>query len=99
MPMATKKTLIDPLTGFAYVLKGCVVTSGYVCVESARIAAIASSASAIPAAFRDASIIDTKGTIFPGMIELHNHLSYNVLPPWQVPKRFGERGQWASHPD
>ena len=106
--MATKKTPIDPLTGPAYVLKGRVVTmnaarrvvtSGYVCVESARIAAIASSASAIPAAFRDAPIIDTKGTIFPGMIELHNHLSYNVLPPWQVPKRFGERGQWASHPD
>lgn len=106
--VAAKKTPIDPLTGPAFVLKGRIVTmsagrkvvaSGCICIESAVIRAITSGTQALPAAFRDAPVIDTKGTIFPGMIELHNHLSYNVIPPWQVPKRFGNRGQWASHPD
>ena len=43
---------------------------------------------------------NTGGTIFPGLIELHNHLSYNALPLWSpVPKRFQHRGQWPDHPD
>ncbi len=33
------------------------------------------------------------------MIELHNHLSYNALQVWQVPRVFANRGQWSSHPD
>jgi hypothetical protein len=41
-----------------------------------------------------------RGTIFPGLIELHNHLSYNALPLWSpVPKRFENRGQWPNHKD
>jgi hypothetical protein len=44
--------------------------------------------------------LDAGGTIFPGLIELHNHLSYNVLPLWSpVPKRFQHRGQWPDHAD
>ena len=44
--------------------------------------------------------VETAGTLFPGLIDLHNHLSYNVLPPWApVPKRFTHRGQWPDHPD
>jgi hypothetical protein len=33
----------------------------------------------------------------PGLIELHNHLSYNILPMWVVPRRFDHRGQWSNH--
>ena len=44
--------------------------------------------------------MDTGGTLFPGLIELHNHLSYNALPLWSpVPKLFQHRGQWPDHPD
>ena len=39
------------------------------------------------------------GTVYPGLIELHNHLSYNCLQLWQVPSPFGNRGQWSSQPD
>ena len=40
-------------------------------------------------------MVDTGGTLFPGLIELHNHLGYNALPLWwPVPKRFEHRGQW-----
>ena len=44
--------------------------------------------------------VETGGTLFPGLIELHNHLSYNALPLWApVPKRFEHRGQWPVHKD
>ena len=35
---------------------------------------------------RGRQVLDTGGTIYPGLIELHNHLSYNVLPLWDVPE-------------
>ena len=53
-----------------------------------------------PAGFDDVAPVDTGGTLFPGLIELHNHLSYNALPLWSpVPKLFQDRGQWPDHPD
>jgi hypothetical protein len=39
--------------------------------------------------------VDVGGTIFPGPIELHNHLAYNALALWQVPRPFTNRGQWG----
>jgi cytosine/adenosine deaminase-related metal-dependent hydrolase len=54
-----------------------------------------------PAGFETARITHTRGTIYPGLIELHNHLPYDVLSLWQVPKQYGNRDQWsgASTPD
>ncbi len=50
--------------------------------------------------FAGVTIVESGGTIFPGLIELHNHLSYNALPLWSpVPKRFENRGQWPNHKD
>src|SRR5207342_108351 len=50
--------------------------------------------------FADVSVVKVGGTIYPGLIELHNHLSYNALPLWSpVPKRFQHRGQWPNHKD
>ena len=55
---------------------------------------------AAPAGFDGVRPVDTGGTLYPGLIELHNHLSYNALPPWSpVPKLFQHRGQWPDHPD
>jgi hypothetical protein len=39
--------------------------------------------------------IRVHGTVFPGLIELHNHLSYDALPLWQVPTRYADREQWG----
>jgi cytosine/adenosine deaminase-related metal-dependent hydrolase len=53
-----------------------------------------------PAGFEAVTAVATGGTIYPGLIELHNHLSYNALPLWApVPKLFQHRGQWPDHPD
>jgi hypothetical protein len=53
-----------------------------------------------PGGLRGAPVVRTGGTIYPGLIELHNHLPYDVLPLWEVPRRYGNRGQWgSSNPD
>jgi imidazolonepropionase-like amidohydrolase len=67
---------------------------GIVYVEKGRPAAVLDRAEAAPAGFEGVGVVETGGTIFPGLIELHNHLSYNALPLWApVPKRFEHRGQ------
>ena len=37
--------------------------------------------------------------MFPGLIELHNHLAYNALRLWQVPKKYNNRDQWSGIPE
>jgi hypothetical protein len=44
--------------------------------------------------FQVVPLIETGGTIFPGLIELHNHLPYNYLPLWDVPRKFTDRNTW-----
>lgn len=52
-----------------------------------------------PAGFSPAATLKTGGTIYPGLIDLHNHLSYNIVPMWMAPKQFTDRDQWRRHPD
>jgi 5-methylthioadenosine/S-adenosylhomocysteine deaminase len=90
-----------------YALAGRIVTmddqatvldNGVVYVANDEIAAIRARCAPPPVGFEDVVQIDSHGTLYPGLIELHNHLSYNVLPMWQVPKRFSNRSQWKNHP-
>jgi 5-methylthioadenosine/S-adenosylhomocysteine deaminase len=99
---------IDPNPTVKMALKGRIVTldarftvftSGAVYVDSGTIIAVQDAAAPMPAGFSASDVIDTKGTIYPGLIELHNHLAYNVLRLWQVPKRYDNRGQWTNHPE
>lgn len=96
---------IDPLEGPRFVLKGRVVTMdperrviarGAVYVEKGSIVAVRDSGESGPDGFKDAPKLDTRGTIYPGLIELHNHLSYNLLPLWLVPQQFAAREEWGS---
>ena len=98
---------IDPLDSPRTILEGRLVTmnadfdvvpSGRLCLEAGRIAAIQPSDAPLPAGFETAPIVRTGGTIYPGLIELHNHLSYNTLPMWRLERRFGNRAQWARLP-
>lgn len=99
---------IDPLTGPRYVLDGRVVTMngtfdvierGRVYIDAGVIVAVQTTGAPRPDGFRGAPLLRTGGTIYPGLIELHNHLSYNVLPLWQVPRLYGNRGTWRDSPD
>jgi len=76
-----------------------VLKDGIVYVADNRIVAIAAARAPAPDAFADVAVLDTKGTLYPGLIDLHNHLSYNALPLWKVPQRYTNRDTWARHPD
>jgi cytosine/adenosine deaminase-related metal-dependent hydrolase len=43
-----------------------------------------------------AEVVCTEGVISPGLIDAHNHLQYNSLPPWQVGPEFEDRYEWQS---
>ena len=76
-----------------------VLDRGVVYVDAGRIAAVAPTGSPPPDGFAGAPVIASGGTIFPGLIELHNHLSYNVIPQWLVPRRYTNRDQWSGAPE
>lgn len=106
--MAQADPIFDPLDGPRVVLDGRIVpmvtpgddiADGRIYIEGGRIVAVQSAKAKPPAGFSKIKPIKTGGTIFPGMIELHNHLSYNALPLWNVPKQYNNRGQWGGHPD
>lgn len=106
--MAAKKTPIDPAASPKVVLAGRIVTMddrasviarGRVYCENGNIIAVQAADALAPAGFENINVIETGSTIYPGLIDLHNHLPYNVLPLWQVPKKFGNRGAWARHPE
>jgi 5-methylthioadenosine/S-adenosylhomocysteine deaminase len=95
---------IDPLDGPTFALGGRVVTmndseqvldDGVVYVSRGSIVAVQKAAAAAPDGFEGVKVLETKGTIYPGLIDLHDHLSYNPLQLWDVPKRFTNRDQWA----
>ncbi|WP_019075895.1 amidohydrolase family protein [Streptomyces hokutonensis] len=72
-----------------------VIDDGVLYVDGSRIAAVLSADAPAPAGFEDVVPIATGGTVYPGPIELHNHLPYDVLPLWAVPKKYGNRSQWG----
>jgi len=39
-------------------------------------------------------VVATGDSLFPGLIELHNHLAYDAMPLWDVPTRYSNNGQW-----
>jgi 5-methylthioadenosine/S-adenosylhomocysteine deaminase len=106
--MAVETTPIDPLKGQKLALSGRIVTmndhhrvlkNGVLFIENGRIAAITNHDAPKPHGFEHTKIVNTEGTMFPGFIELHNHLPYNVLPLWRVPKMYNNRNQWGASPE
>jgi len=104
-----RTTPIDPLSGPKLALGGRVVAmdddfhvlpDAVLYIAKGRIVAAQPRAQPPPPGFEATPVTPTDGTLFPGLIELHNHLAYNALPLWSpVPKLYQDRGQWPTHPD
>ncbi|MCK5057517.1 MAG: amidohydrolase family protein [Candidatus Aminicenantes bacterium] len=95
--------VVDEDIGPTYILQGRIVTmneageviaKGNVFVRQGNIEAVGPLDMPRPPAFADVPVIETGGTIYPGMLDLHNHLAYNMFPLWKVPKKYGNRSQW-----
>jgi 5-methylthioadenosine/S-adenosylhomocysteine deaminase len=96
---------IDPAADVKLALAGRLVTmddrftvldEGVLYVDQGKIVAAQERVAPPPDGFEDVTRVDVRGTIYPGLIELHNHLAYNALQLWQVPRRYTNRDQWGS---
>jgi 5-methylthioadenosine/S-adenosylhomocysteine deaminase len=76
--------------------RATVVPDGVVWIKDASITAITDAGDSTPDGFEDVAPLDTGGTIYPGLIDLHNHIAYNVLPLWAVPKQYTNRDTWGN---
>jgi len=75
---------------------GRVVRGGRLCLQDAAIVAMLDPGDPLPAGFQGVDVLETGGTLYPGLVELHNHLTYNYLPLWTVPARYTNRNQWRT---
>jgi hypothetical protein len=73
-----------------------VIAKGAIYIDNGRIAHVDDATATPPQGFENCLTVDTGGTIYPGLVELHNHLSYNILPLWNVPQKYTDRSQWKS---
>ena len=71
------------------------VVEGRLAVSRGRIAAIVPAGQQLPEELRTAPVVKTRGTIYPGLIDLHNHYVYDIAPLWRVPREFHDRSQWG----
>ncbi|MBS2025664.1 MAG: amidohydrolase family protein [Deltaproteobacteria bacterium] len=105
-PDALGDAVVTPGESNRYLLKGRVATPdslfepGQVLVVNDKIACVGVDCSS-DANAAGATIIDTKGVIFPGLVDAHNHTQYDYLPPYTPtpPMLFQNRGQWAARSD
>lgn len=70
------------------------IDNGTVVIIDKHIAGVSNRVS-IP---NDAIVIHTNGVILPGLIDLHNHLTYNIFPRWKPSEEFGNRYDWQQKP-
>ncbi len=105
---SAKKQPIDPATGPKMILEGAVVTMnasnqvharGRLYVDQGSLVAVQDAAAPAPPGFNGIAVTATGGTLFPGLIELHNHLAYNALKLWQVPGLYKNRDGWSRIPE
>jgi 5-methylthioadenosine/S-adenosylhomocysteine deaminase len=94
LPPETERSAARAMPGEPFALRGCVITpdrrheDGYVLVSGATITSVGT---AKPAGVR---VVETRGVILPGLIDLHGHPEYNVFAAWEPPRLFPNRYAW-----
>src|SRR4051794_34259638 len=82
----------------AVVLGGTIVTRSVV-IEDGTIAMSGGTIDAVGARAAGTVAIDAGGVIFPGLIDLHNHITWNALPRWMPPSLTRNRYEWQEMPE
>ncbi len=103
----------------AYVLKGRIVpmtgeadviNEGHLLIKDGMIEAVWENDVPSNIQLTNVPVLETNGTIYPGLIDLHNHLHYNQAPLWEMTPHLSEqnrnpwggynnRYEWKNHPD
>lgn len=84
--LALRGTVVTPLGPVAH---------GTVLIDGTRIRAVGGEVK-VPAGTR---VVETNGTIYPGLIDLHNHVTWNALGRWSAGQKSGARYDWQQMPE
>ncbi len=76
-----------------------VIKGGRLVIVNNKIIAVLRPGDELPVAAVNASVIPVSGWIFPGLIDAHNHVAYNMLGLYEVDKVFDNRYQWNKGKD
>ena len=99
---------VNTLQARRYVLGGTLVTMdaslpeaaqvfpGKLYVQGNRILDVLHAADPLPPDALGAVAVDTGALIFPGLMNIHDHLVYNSLPAWNVPALMQDVSDWTS---
>ncbi|MEJ2143224.1 MAG: amidohydrolase family protein [Gammaproteobacteria bacterium] len=96
LPAQARVTVTAGSTADTYLFKGEIVTpsgvmNGEMVVEGDTITCVEMDCTDPEGATR---ITVSSAYIYPGFIDAHNHVAYNVFPKWTPPKLYENRGQW-----
>jgi cytosine/adenosine deaminase-related metal-dependent hydrolase len=98
-PLFAATTVVRGTDPGKQIMRGSIVTpdgsvlEGELVIEGDTITCVAADCPDPPGA----SIFTvTDAFIFPGFIDAHNHVAYNVLPKWTPPRLYQNRGQWQA---
>jgi len=98
-------------TNMSTVLRGTVVTfdraqpvvqRGAVYVDDqGMLEAVQPAGDAAPVGYTSANVVETKGVIYPGLIDLHGHMAYHHHSLWVPPKTepYTTRYRWSGGED
>ena len=93
-------------TGFVLVGKvvtmndaGDVLPNARIWLAGGKIMAIARAGEALPDGAKDAPVVDSKGAIYPGIIDLHNHPEYAIYPLLPIQRKYRDRYEWRWYDD
>jgi cytosine/adenosine deaminase-related metal-dependent hydrolase len=70
--------------------------------DTGMLQGVAARSDAAPAGFEHATRVETRGLIYPGLMDLHNHMAYNCLSLWRAPDHpaaWTSRSQWPDDKD
>ena len=119
LPIVGCYGLSDHIHQGGYILGGRIVlmtgeadvyNKGYIYVKDGMIENIWNSSIPENIELTNIPVIETNGSIYPGLLDLHNHLHYNQAPLWDMTPHLPEqnrnawggynnRYEWKNHPD
>ncbi len=78
---------------------GDVVPNARVWLSGGKIKAIARAGETLPEGAKDAPVVDSRGAIYPGIIDLHNHPEYAIYPLMPINRKYRDRYEWRWYDD
>jgi 5-methylthioadenosine/S-adenosylhomocysteine deaminase len=102
---------VNTLQARRYVLTGTIVTldetlpeaeqvfAGSLYVQGNRILDVLHAGEPLPPEALSAISIDTGALIYPGLMNIHDHIAFNTLPAWDVPTLMQDVSDWTALDD